>query len=315
LDVSDPASIDSLTAFDDSPAQDIGISGDYVYAAVRDLGVAIVDASTANAPTLVGHISTHWGEGIAVDGDIMAQSTWDKVLFYDISTPATPALMDSVVLSTGTGEVGLHGSYAYIHDFDSLRIFDLNDLSAVEQIGVAFTNGSWDGTAYVEDSYCYVNCETNGVKIFDITDMAAPVEVGHYDGTATARNVFALDGMVYAAEKEGGLSVYSNDLVTSIAERTGMPADFALAQNYPNPFNPVTTIQYSLPTSGMVELAVYNVLGENIRTLVAEAQNAGSYQIRWDGRDEAGHSVSGGLYLYRLNAADQVQTRKMILLK
>jgi len=318
LDVTNPASIDSITAFEDAPAQDIGISGNYVYAAVRDLGIAVINATTAAAPTLVTHLTAGWGEGVAVDGNVMAQSTWDKIYFYDISAPEAPVMADSLILVTGTGEFGIFGDYAYIHDFDSLRIIDISDLDNVMEVGVAFTNGSWDGTAYVEGDFAYVNCESNGIKMFDITDKTAPLEVGHWDGVATARNIFAKDGIVYVAEKEGGFSIYDNALYTTSIVNGVVPGQFTLAQNYPNPFNPSTSIQYSIPvgmSGSAVRLEVFNVLGQNVETLVNQRQMSGVYQVRWNGLSSDGQQQVGGLYLYRLTVGDETITNKMLLLK
>ncbi len=94
------------------------------------------------------------------------------------------------------------------------------------------------------------------------------------------------------------------------------PAVFSLAANYPNPFNPQTTIQYALPQAADVGLTVYNVLGQPIRTLVAEHQAAGRYAVEWDATNDSGQSVSSGMYFYRLQAGgDFLDVKKMLLLK
>ena len=94
------------------------------------------------------------------------------------------------------------------------------------------------------------------------------------------------------------------------------PEVFSLANNYPNPFNPATTIKYALPQAADVELTVYNVLGQPVRTLVAEHQNAGRYVVEWDATNDNGHSLSSGMYFYRLQAdGDFLETKKMLLLK
>ena len=94
------------------------------------------------------------------------------------------------------------------------------------------------------------------------------------------------------------------------------PDAFALANNYPNPFNPATTIKYALPQAADVELTVYNVVGQPVRTLVAEHQNAGRYVVEWDATNDSGHSLSSGMYFYRLEAGgDFLEVKKMLLLK
>ena len=94
------------------------------------------------------------------------------------------------------------------------------------------------------------------------------------------------------------------------------PEAFALANNYPNPFNPATTIKYALPQAADVELTVYNVVGQVVRTLVAEHQSAGRYAVEWDAANDSGHSLSSGMYFYRLEAGGEfLETKKMLLLK
>ena len=94
------------------------------------------------------------------------------------------------------------------------------------------------------------------------------------------------------------------------------PEVFALANNYPNPFNPATTIKYALPQAADVELTVYNVVGQPVRTLVAEHQSAGRYVVEWDATNASGHSLSSGMYFYRLEAGGEfLETKKMLLLK
>jgi len=94
-----------------------------------------------------------------------------------------------------------------------------------------------------------------------------------------------------------------------------LPAGVALAQNYPNPFNPNTTIEFELPRRSRVKIEVFNLLGQRVRTLLDESKPAGSHRIEWAGTDNAGKPVATGVYLYRLEADDVVETRKMLVLK
>jgi len=94
-----------------------------------------------------------------------------------------------------------------------------------------------------------------------------------------------------------------------------LPTAFALSQNYPNPFNPVTEIGFSLPSASEVRLEVYNIAGQKVTTLVNSPMDAGEHQIQWDGKVDGGESVATGIYFYRLQAGDFVETKKMLLLK
>ena len=93
-------------------------------------------------------------------------------------------------------------------------------------------------------------------------------------------------------------------------EISGIPLEYSLSQAYPNPFNPTTTIEYSLPQSGEVSLIIYNLLGQEIAHLTDERKPAGRYTVEWNASN-----FTSGIYFYRLQAGNFVQTRKMVLLK
>ncbi len=103
--------------------------------------------------------------------------------------------------------------------------------------------------------------------------------------------------------------------VSNVSEYTSLPEKFYISQNYPNPFNPVTHIDYTLRQKNRVELTVYNLLGEKIVTLVDLDQNAGSYQVTWDGTNLHGGQVASGVYLYKIVTGDFVDMKKMLLIR
>ncbi|MEJ2536512.1 MAG: T9SS type A sorting domain-containing protein, partial [Calditrichia bacterium] len=89
-----------------------------------------------------------------------------------------------------------------------------------------------------------------------------------------------------------------------------LPHTFQLFQNYPNPFNPTTTIAFDLPKTSNVLLKIFNILGEEVTTLVSARLFTGSYTYKWDATN-----LASGVYLYRLEAGDYIETKKMILMK
>jgi len=94
-----------------------------------------------------------------------------------------------------------------------------------------------------------------------------------------------------------------------------IPKTFKLSQNYPNPFNPETSISYQIPNTNQVEIRIYNTIGIEIKSLVNEKQNAGHYNVQWDGKNSNGNKVVSGIYLYQIKAGDYVCTKKMALMK
>jgi ligand-binding sensor domain-containing protein len=126
----------------------------------------------------------------------------------------------------------------------------------------------------------------------------------------------ALDDMgnKWIGTREGGLAVYNEDGIAPTRERDGFtevqPIDFKLNQNYPNPFNPVTMINYQLPLTNVVDLSIYNILGQKVATLVNEKQKPGHHHVEWDAS-----GFASGVYYYRIQAGKFVDVKKMILLR
>jgi hypothetical protein len=110
--------------------------------------------------------------------------------------------------------------------------------------------------------------------------------------------------------------VVSTQALVSTDDQQSVPNAFALNQNYPNPFNPSTQISFDIPeASELVSLSVYNILGQNINTLVSRSMSAGRYTQEWDATDELGNPVASGIYFYELRSSDFVSRKKMLLIR
>ena len=114
------------------------------------------------------------------------------------------------------------------------------------------------------------------------------------------------------------LKLYRADLskLTSIEnEPVSISQDFKLSQNYPNPFNSQTTIRYEINQNSYVQLKIFNILGEEVRTLIKENESPGVYQVSWNGMSDTGKPLESGIYIYQLIMNDRIDRRKLILLK
>lgn len=113
------------------------------------------------------------------------------------------------------------------------------------------------------------------------------------------------------------VSILTDTTITGDAEeeKTNLPITYTLHQNYPNPFNPTTTIKYGLPQSAPVNLVIYDINGRDFWQHSESMQPAGWHQIQWNGRSSSGQLVSTGVYLYRLQAGEFVDVKKMVLMK
>jgi 5'-nucleotidase len=146
-----------------------------------------------------------------------------------------------------------------------------------------------------------------GLQIFKL-QVRVEMMLRHIAPFAGQRLLFLTDTLIQSIRASIGLA--------SVGEPTDeLPQEFALSQNYPNPFNPQTEISYSLPYDTNVRLAIYDILGQEVRILIDGYQSAGENTVVWDGRNQNGQAVSSGIYFYKLQAGDFVDTKKMSLVR
>ena len=132
------------------------------------------------------------------------------------------------------------------------------------------------------------------------------------DGQETVQTNVATDRL---------LTVLRPSPVIAVLDTAGvLPTSFELGPNYPNPFNPTTVIPFSVPeTPGaghpLVTIAIYDLLGQKVRTLVSEEPAPGAYRASWNGRDDQGRTLATGAYLCRLRAGGHTQARKLLLIR
>ncbi|MCZ7614155.1 MAG: T9SS type A sorting domain-containing protein [Ignavibacteriaceae bacterium] len=114
----------------------------------------------------------------------------------------------------------------------------------------------------------------------------------------------------------------TQEVVGELTVYLTLPEEFSLEQNFPNPFNPSTVIGYQLPVTGFVSLKIYDVLGNEVATLVNEEKPAGSYEVEFNSHSDGGQNLpagrpglSSGIYLYKLQVGNFIETKKMLLLK
>ncbi|MGE5679956.1 MAG: phosphodiester glycosidase family protein [Bacillota bacterium] len=138
-----------------------------------------------------------------------------------------------------------------------------------------------------------------------------PIQLTRIEVNLRYKNSSRVNGETYSgAIYLDNLRLRYPEITTSVGSDGSRLSNYVMMQNYPNPFNPATTISYDLPMQSKVELKVFDLLGREVASLINEDQNAGHHSIGFDGS-----SLSSGMYIYRINAGEFVQTRKMMLLK
>jgi hypothetical protein len=199
-------------------------------------------------------------------------------------------------------------------DFDVMTV----DPSTLLLEGVAPIRWSYEDVATpVGPDADTCECTTAGADGYmDLTLKFDHQAIAAALGPVTDREVrvLTITGMTYDS-----IPIMGKDCVVIIKKKGSQlssgPATVSLGSAYPNPFNPETEISFSLSERTQVSLIIYNILGEKVKTLVNKEMDAGTHTIRWNSRDEAGNSVSSGIYFYRLKTDGFDQTRKMLLMK
>jgi len=146
--------------------------------------------------------------------------------------------------------------------------------------------------------------------------------VGDFPNRPISTDSFTFSKSVGPTTKIGvGVEVVTNwkadwdGAKNQVASEEAIPEAFVLEQNYPNPFNPTTTISYKLPRAETVRIIIYDLTGRQVRELLNESKDAGSYTVQWDGRNQADQTVATGLYVYQILAGQFSQTRKMLFIQ
>lgn len=312
VDVTNPASPIKIKTLQTPRARGISINGSTVYVAASDSGMGMIDITNPSNPIIVGYTGSEvYGENVVVSGNTAGITDYSRITFYDITNPTSPVKKGSTgSFTTGNEGFAIDVDLAYVPDGDSLKIFNIADLNNPVLISKIKTGG-YGYAAAVVGNYCYVASEGTGVRAINITNPNFPVEDGYYDGVPQSRGLVAEDNIIYVAEKGDGLTLYINDLVSSIEnEETIIPENITLYQNYPNPFNPTTNILIELKANAFVSLEVFNSIGQRVAVLLNNQLSAGSTNVSFDAS-----SLSTGVYLYRLNANGVTIGKKMMLIK
>lgn len=228
------------------------------------------------------------------------------------------AFNDLVIISSGSGLVAINlGNGTFGYNEPDVRYFWPSELASVISggdidgdgwIDIVISGYEWPPELQIPYYAVTINYDSYFAQTFeDIYKDTLPT------GYILATDVVDLNGDNRQDIIHSGIGVYislSQDTVSSVAVDNNEPNNFYIFQNYPNPFNPSTTIRYEVPDRNFVTIKVYDILGNEIATLVNEEKPSGFYEIEFDA-----YNLSSGIYFYQLKAGGFTATKKLILLK
>ena len=202
--------------------------------------------------------------------------------------------VDQVLLENTQGEhVYSYGRYL---EGENIAIVGLNLSSSERATTITIPTEDWGiepgAEYYLTDAFANISMPVTGA---DLATLG-------YTFSGYESNVFIISDEPFVLDVDDTVS-------------EALPFEFSLGQNYPNPFNPTTQIRFTLANASQVKLSVYNVLGQHVATLLDQPLVAGMHSVTFDGNDQFGQELSSGVYFYRIEAGEFVQSRKMVLLK
>jgi len=282
-------------------------------------------------------------EGV-VTGDTSVYSNWEAYVFQDADAPWSGMFVSWISDQLGRGQtVRITGTVTEEDPDYTFKWGGLTKLIEVDTVIVTGTGArtplnvsTWDLSEENPDveSYEGVLVTVQNVQVTSLNQYDWTVDDGS-GGCLMDDDACSLDSMFAAItpastfERVTGFFNYSFGTykieLRDSADFAGFvgvkdvpplaPCEFSLAPNFPNPFNASTRITYTLPRTLSVKVVIYNLMGQQVQTLVDGTQMAGKHTAVWRGKDALGHLVSSGVYFYRIKAGDYIESRKMVLLK
>jgi len=282
FDVSDPTNIDTLGSVIDAQQgwRDLAVVGNHVYA--TGSGIRVIDVSDPEGPYVVTHMGPAWHSmGIDVLGDRA------YIAYYD-----------------------------YVDSGGWLKIYDISNPVSPLELGRIRTPVACKKVTAL-GNYAFVSTRL-GIHVFDISDSVNPQSVGYVATPANFGSAVYLSGSyLYIANGAADLQIMPLPCGMGVTGVVDTPSATSVSLTaYPNPFNPRTTFSYDLPIASQVDLAVYDLTGRLVKTLMAaEMHTAGRFEAVWTGADDSGRPVASGVYLVKLMAGGHRESTRITLVR
>jgi len=279
-----------------------------------------------------------WSDTVVVGSAITPDNgnTWTSIWELRATGNVGPDYFYTTISAPGNFRLGFY----YTGDSNNIDFLYVDNISAFTAITVSHPPSflqaqassterkitlSWNGgsspdpiTGYriqrknslPQDTSSYMTIEETNANTFEFFDET--VELNH---NYTYR-IATLSGPPGHSSHYGNeATAYVPEVITSIKTEKELPSEFSFNQNYPNPFNPSTKISFKIAETGFTSLKIYDVLGNEVATLVNEELSAGEYEVEFSSHSRGGGNLTSGIYFYQLKTGSFIETKKMVFLK
>ncbi len=297
------------------------VSGEYAYVSAPHYGLAVIDVSEPAQPHLVASLGEGGFHGLDVAGSYVygADSGGgdDGLYVIDVSDPTDPRIVAHLSVP-GTWDVAVSGSYAYLLGYTyALKVIDVTNPASPEQIGSLDVGvGLALSRLTVVDGVAYITARGLGLLVVDVRDPHAPRVIGSLCTPEMPAGVCQADSLVYLAGGRSGLQICPSQCeMTSVVTPSAATVRGPDLRVGPNPSFGQSSVLFVAPVSGRVSASILDAAGRQVRLLSDGVLSSGAHELAWDGRDDMGHPVAGGVYLARVAMGEATRTARLVLIR
>jgi len=239
--------------------------------------------------------------------------------FVDISNIYNPTYMGNYDTNGSAHNVVIQNNFMYVSDGEEgAQIIDIHNLQNpifISSIKPYYNSNVCAEAIIIDNHLIFFDHEWNELFIYNIENPFTPIFVNSFQWNSTMNEIIIRDNVLFSCDSFYGVSIIDFAGFLSSEENLIIMPNCSLS-NHPNPFNPTTTIEFSIRNDYSINLSIYNIKGQKIKTLANNEFIKGNHSIIWNGDDEFNKPVSSGVYLYNLKVNGKTETvKKCLLLK
>jgi len=294
--------------------------GGLAFVAAHTAGFVIVDISSPSTPEILSTLSfDDTTVGVDIQGHYAYVTNAQHMYIIDVENPLSPVVVSSI--ATAGWYLDVSGDLAYVPaNIDGspvMQIIDIsNPLSPFSLSVLPLPGSASNGVAELSGNMLFNLTRDYGGNVIDVTDPQHPEVIGFFTTYgAEAKSIFTCSDYVAVPNQGAGLQILWNNCEPTGVNESPQSTDISLSV-YPNPFNPSTRIRFTMHETSRITLSVFDLTGGRVSDLIRESEfGPGAHEIQWHGVDSRGQPVPSGIYMYRLEVGDHIETGKMTLLK
>ena len=297
----------------------IARKNNFIYLTTNN-GIILLDVSDVSNPYQILDIEINgYIFDLTIKDNFMYYVNLDGLQIYDITDPLDPIECGFWDSNNRAESFTIYNDLVYLADFDGgLKVIDVSNPYDPVLLNTIILNYNSQLTIQPivrDDKLMVIDNRWNEIFVYDLTNPSEPQYISSFRWFKYSNDIELFDNYLYSSQ-DSELSVLDfTNYLTSSNEHEMIAPSFNLV-NYPNPFNPTTTIEFSIQNISEVELVIYNIKGQKIKSLLSDQITAGEHSIVWNGEDDSGKKVSSGIYLYKLIVNDRIEAvKKCLLLK